>query len=116
MRPTYRRLTQATIVVGALVLTNLATAAPISGKGSPGLTVRNVEVSGNEVTITVVNRTGRTQTVTVTSRVLTRNGEIPMATPVTAAAGQTVTIRVRAPERVQDDLPLGVVVDDGVPF
>jgi hypothetical protein len=31
-------------------------------------------------------------------------------------AGETVTIRVRAPERVHDDLPLGVVVDDGVPF
>jgi hypothetical protein len=116
MRPTYKRLTQATIVVGTLVLTTLANAAPTSGRGNPSLTVRNVVVSGNEVTITVVNRTGRTQTATVTSRVLTRNGEFPLATPVTAAAGETVTIRVEAPQPVPDDLPLGVVVDDGVPF
>jgi hypothetical protein len=116
MRPTYRRLTQATIVVGTLLLTTLATAAPISGKGSPSLTVRNVVVSGDEVTITVVNRTGRAQMATVTSRVLTRNGEFLLATPVTAVAGETVTIRVTAPEPALDDLPLGVVVDDGVPF
>ena len=116
MRPTYRRLTQATIVVGALVLTTLATAAPIPGKGTAGLTIRNVVVRGNEVTITVVNRTGRTQTTTVPSRVLTRHGEVPLMTPVTVAAGETVTITIAPPERVLDELPLGVVVDDGVPF
>jgi hypothetical protein len=116
MRPTYRRLTQATIVVGALVLTTLATAAPISGKGTAGLTIRSVVVRGNEVTITVVNRTGRTQTSTVPYRVRTAAGIVDLTAQATAAAGQTTTISVALPDRVQDELPLGVVVDDGVPF
>src|SRR5262245_47010399 len=115
MRPTYTRLTQATIAVGALLLTTLATAAPITAKSNRGLIVRSA-VLGNAVTITVVNRTGRAQTAMVSSRVLTANGEIPMTIPVTAAAGETVTVRVVPPERVSDDPPLGVVVDDGVPF
>jgi hypothetical protein len=45
-----------------------------------------------------------------------RSGEIPLTIPVTAAAGQTVTITVVPPELGRSDLPLGVVVDDGVPF
>ncbi len=36
--------------------------------------------------------------------------------PVIAAVGQTATIRVVSPAPVQDVLPAGVVVDDGVPF
>jgi hypothetical protein len=39
-----------------------------------------------------------------------------VSAPVTAAAGRDVTIRVTAPATVLDVLPLGVVVDDGVPF
>jgi hypothetical protein len=68
------------------------------------------------VTMTVVNRTGRTLTASISSRLLMRSGEIPLTIPVTAAAGQTVTITVVPPELGRSDLPLGVVVDDGVPF
>jgi hypothetical protein len=63
------RLARITIAVGALLLT-MSVATPIFGKGSPGLTVRAVVVRGNEVAITVVNRTGETRTGTVDSRVL----------------------------------------------
>jgi len=113
---TNRRLTQATMAVGALVLTTLATAAPISGKRIPSLTVRSVVVRGTEVTITVVNRTLQTRTGIVASQVVTSGGIVNLTAPVTAAAGQTTTITVQAPERVLDEAPLGVVVDDGVPF
>lgn len=115
MRTIERRLTQAAIAVGALVLT-MATATPIFGKDGQKLTVRAVVVHGNEVAITVVNRTAKTRTGTVSSRVLTTRGEVGVLAPFTAAAGQTVTVRIVLPERVADELPLGVVVDDGVPF
>jgi hypothetical protein len=116
MRTTNKQLTQATIAVGALVLTTLATATPIFGKENPGLSIRTVVVRGNEVTITVVNRTTRTQSQTVATRVPTGRGDVGLKALVTAAAGQTVTFKVAIPEPVLDEQPLGVVVDDGVPF
>jgi hypothetical protein len=116
MRPTYSRLTQATILAGALVLTNLATAAPISHTVNPGLTIQRVAVRGGEVTITVVNRTSRTQTATIPYHVRTAAGIANSTVQVTAAAGQTTTISVDLPDRLKDEMPLGVVVDDGVPF
>jgi len=36
--------------------------------------------------------------------------------PVTAAVGQSSTVRIVSPASVEDVLPAGVVVDDGVPF
>ena len=104
------------MAVGALVLTTLATAAPISSTEFPTLIIRTVVVRGTEVTITVVNRAPRTQTGTVTSKVLTAAGIVVVTAPVTAAAGQATTIKVNLAEPVSDESPLGVVVDDGVPF
>jgi len=112
-----RRLMQATIAVGTLVLTDLATAAPILGNERPGLAIRAVVVHGNEVTITVVNRTDRTQTAMVPYRVRTAAGIADLTAPATVAAGQTTTIKVPLPDQFpSDELPAGVVVDDGVPF
>jgi hypothetical protein len=115
MRTTNSRLTQVTIAVGALVLA-MATATPTLGKSGHALTIRAVAVRGNEVAITIANPTARTQTGTVTSRVLMSGQEMAVMAPVTAAAGQTVTVTIGLPAPVQEVLPLGVVVDDGVPF
>ena len=109
------RLTRITIAVGALLLT-MSAATPIFGKGSPRLTVRAVVVRGNEVAITVVNRTGETRTGTVASRVRTVRGDTGVTAPFTAAPHETVTVRIAVPVRVLDEFPVGVVVDDGVPF
>ena len=46
----------------------------------------------------------------------TRGAGTPVLAPVTAAVGQTATVRIVQPAPVQDALPAGVVVDDGVPF
>jgi len=115
MGTTKGRLTHVTIAIGALVLAMTA-ATPALGKGGTALTIRAVVVRGNEVAITVANHTARTQTGMVTSRVLTRAGVADVVAPVTAAAGQTVTVKVVLPAPVLDEIPLGVVVDDGVPF
>ena len=115
MTTTHRHLTHVLIAIGALALV-MATATPTYGKGGHALTIRTVAVRGNEVAITVANHTGKMQTGAVTTRALTIGGEVRVMAPVTAAAGQTVTIRVVFPERVSDEFPVGVVVDDGVPF
>ena len=109
------RLIQVTIAIGAL-LSAMAAAPPTFGKSARALLVRAVAVHGNEVAITVANPTARTQTGMVTSRVFTSRGEVVVTAPVTAPAGHTVTVRFVLPERVYDEFPLGVVVDDGVPF
>jgi hypothetical protein len=114
MTTIHGRLTQATMAVGALVL-SMAVATPTFSRGGPALTLRAVIARGNEVALTVANRSAETRTGIVASRVLTTRGEVSVAEPFTAAAGQTVTIRVVLPDRVIDD-PVGVVVDDGVPF
>ena len=117
MTTTHRHLTHAMIAIGALALAlAVATATPTYGKSGHALTIRAVAVRGNEVAITVANHTGKAQTGAVTTQALTIRGEVRVMVPVTAAAGQTATIRVVLPERVSDEFPVGVVVDDGVPF
>jgi len=115
MTTTHRHLTHVLIAIGALVLAMTA-ATPTYAKSGHALTIQAVAVRGNEVAITVANHTRKMQTGAVTAQALTSRGEVRVMAPVTAAAGQTVTIRVALPERVLDDFPLGVVVDDGVPF
>ena len=115
MKTTTRHLTHLATAIGALLLAT-ATATPTLGKPNAALTIRAVAVLGNEIAITVYNPARRTQTGAVTSRVLMRGEEMGVIAPVTAGAGQTATIRIVMPAPVEGVLPLGVVVDDGVPF
>lgn len=115
MTTTERQLTHVLIAIGALVLAMTA-APPTYAKSGQALTIQAVAVRGHEVAITVANHTGKAQTGAVTTQAITTRGPVRVMARVTAAAGQSVTIRVVIPERVRDDLPLGVVVDDGVPF
>jgi hypothetical protein len=115
MKTIHGLMMQATTAAGALALSMLV-ATPTLGTGGPGLIVRAAVARGNEVVFVVTNRSAETRTGTVSTRLLTLRGEVAVTAPVTASAGQTVTIRVVAPDRVLDEEPLGVVVDDGVPF
>jgi hypothetical protein len=115
MTTTYKQLTHVLIAIGALVLAMTA-ATPTYAKSGHALTIKAVAVRGNEIAITVTNHTPKTQMGAVTAQALTSGGPIQVMAPVTAAAGQSVTIRVEFPERLQDEIPVGVVVDDGVPF
>lgn len=115
MRTTNRHLTHVTIAIGALVLA-LTAATPTRAGSGPAFTVRAVAVGGNEVAITVANHTARTQTGTVRTRVLIGGREMAVIAPFTAAVGQSATVKIVLPAPVENVLPLGVVVDDGVPF
>jgi len=115
MTTTHRQLTHVLIATSALALAMTA-APPTEAKSAHALTIQAVAVRGNEIAITVANHTGKTQSDIVTTVVPTNRGPVRVTAPVTAAAGQTATVRVVLPERLHDDVPLGVVVDDGVPF
>lgn len=115
MKTANSNLTRVMIAVGTLVLA-IATATPTFGKSAGALTIRAAAVRGNVIVITVANPTERTQAGIVTSHVLTSRGEVAISAPVIAGAGHAVTVRIPLPDRVRDDVPLGVVVDDGVPF
>jgi hypothetical protein len=113
MRTTGKRLTQVAIAVGALVL---AMATPSFGKGNPALTIRSVTIHGNHVAIAVTNRSPRRQAGTVTSRVLVDGAPTVASAPVSAAPGETVKVDIVVSAPSSDVTPVGVVVDDGVPF
>jgi hypothetical protein len=116
MRTTGMRLTQATIAIGFLLLAMTA-ATPGYGKGDSVLRIRAVTVHGTQVEVTVANPTARVRTGAVTSRVLIDGGITTITIPVTVRAGETVTVDAPLPPvKHSTDLPLGVVVDDGVPF
>ncbi len=115
MRATSTRHTQSTIAAGALVLAMTA-ATPTVGDLNLVLTVQTVSIHGNELVIAVSNPTTRTYAGTVVARVLLRGGEVSAMAPVVAAAGQTAKVKLVLPSPVLGVLPLGVVVDDGVPF
>lgn len=106
MRSISTRLTQTTIAAGALALA-MTTANP---------TIQTVATHGNEVVIAVSNPTARMQTGTVAARVLLSSGEVSATAPVSVAAGQTATVKMVLPGPVLGVVPVGVVVDDGVPF
>lgn len=101
---------------GLALILAMATATPSFGSGTTALKVRAVAVHGNRVSITVTNQSVLPRKGIVTSRVLLPGGTVELATPVSAAGGQTVTIDVTLPPTVSDKVPTGVVVDDGVPF
>lgn len=108
------RFVHVTIASAALIL-GAAAAIPAESKSASALTVRAVVVHGNQIVITVTNPTGRSASGVVTSRFLAGGLAQQVQLPVTAPAGQSMTIRYVAPAPT-DVLPLGVVVDDGVPF
>ena len=115
MRIAASRLTQSTIAAGALLLA-MTTAIPATGDVNLTLTMRTVAIDGNGVMFAVTNSATRMQTGTVAAKILTSRGEVSAMAPFTVSAGQTATIKMVLPDPVLGVLPLGVVVDDGVPF
>lgn len=116
MKNSQTRLTLGTIGVAALALTMTA-ATPASARGGRALEVRAVSVDGHTITVRVVNVANRAARGTVVARVLTRKGIVAVRAVVNASAGDASTVRMDLPDTtVVDAPPLGVVVDDGVPF
>lgn len=116
MKNSMRRMTHGTIGIAALALTMMA-ATPTFARGTRALRIQSVAVAGSALTVTVANDATRPIHGTVAARVLTRRGIVTVRASVFAAAGDTSTVRMNLPDNpVADAPPLGVVVDDGVPF
>jgi ABC-type proline/glycine betaine transport system substrate-binding protein len=115
MRTTKRRQTLLTIAMVAVALA-MAAANPTFARGAKALTIRAVAIHGRTVTVSVANLAPRALHGMVVARILTRSGIVAVVASVDVAAGSTSTVRADLPETALDVPPLGVVVDDGVPF
>jgi len=110
---TTNRLVLPSIVAGTFFLA-ITPATPSTTNA--GLTIREIAIRGSEVAITVANASGRTLGGVAVVRLVTSGGEAVINAPVVVAAGETTTVVVNAPAQPQAALPVGVVLDDGVPF
>lgn len=110
-----RRLTQLTIGIAAMALTMTA-AAPAFARGQRALKIQAVAVHGRIMTVRVANVTPQALHGTVVARVLTRSGIVTVVASVEVGAGSTTILRTEVPDTAAGVPPLGVVVDDGVPF
>ena len=115
MNPSPKRLTQWTIVVLALFLavsTEPANSAAVNGP----LTIQGIAVHGNAVTIWVANATEVTQRGRVAARVILATGGVDVSVPVVVGGGQVAPVECQMQAGAVGAIPLGVVLDDGVPF
>lgn len=116
MKNSQTRVTLGTIGIAALALTMTA-ATPASARGRRGLEIQDVSVNGHTITVRVVNVANRAAHGTVVARVLTMKGIVAVRAAINASAGDASTVRMDLPDTTVVDVPpLGVVVDDGVPF
>ena len=115
MKTLTRRLTQLTIGIATLALT-MTVATPTFARGKATLKVQAVAAGGRVVAVNVANPAPRPIGPTILSRVLTMRGVAALISWLEVASGQTGPIRTALPDTTLDVPPLGVVVDDGVPF
>ena len=115
MNSSAKQLTQGTVVAVALVLALTPALATTSTPATP-LTIQAIAIHGTEVAVTVTNVGTETRTGTVYVRVLVKGGEVLASARVTIGVAKTVTVTLDAGSPVIGAFPLGVVLDDGVPF
>jgi hypothetical protein len=115
MNPSAKQLSRSTVIATALLLAiTLAPAAP-SAPNIP-LTIQAIAIHGNQIMVTVTNRTPSPRTGTVFARVLVNGGDVLASARVTVGGARTVIVTLEAGSPVIGAFPLGVVLDDGVPF
>jgi hypothetical protein len=115
MKITHRSLPRTVLALTTLILAAAAVAPPTQG-GTPALAVRAVTTQGCAVTITIANLTTEALRGTVLAQVSTTEGATLVAAPVSVQPEGTASVTVDAAAPVTGVLPLGVVLDDGVPF
>ena len=115
MNSVARQLTQGSVVAVALLLAMAPALAATSAPATP-LTIQAISIHGTEVTVTIANLGTETRTGTVYVRVLVNGGEVLASARVAVGGAKTATATLDAGSPVIGAFPLGVVLDDGVPF
>jgi hypothetical protein len=111
-----RWLKQSTIGIAALAMLMTAT-TPTFARGERTVKVQAVSVAGHTMMVKIANLAAKGMRATVAARVLTTRGIANVRATVNTFAGESSTVRLELPDNTVVDVPpLGVVVDDGVPF
>lgn len=115
MKTSHPRIARTVLALTTLTIA-AASAAPATSGDTPPLAVQAVTIQGCTVTITIANLTTASQRGTVLVRVSTAKGTALAEAPVLVGPEGTASVPVDAGAPVTAVLPLGVVLDDGVPF
>jgi hypothetical protein len=115
MNSSAKQFSRSTVIAAALLLAITLAPAALSAPNTP-LTIQAIAIHGNQVMVTVTNRTSATAAGTVFARVLVNGGEVLASARVTVGGARTVTVTLDTGSPVVGAFPLGVVLDDGVPF
>lgn len=114
MRETTGRRSNWKAGLAALILA--AASYPALARDGAALTIRGVVARSGALSVAVTNGTDEARRGTVVARVLTAHGVVEVVTSVDVPAKGTAILHVKVPGSGAGDLPLGVVIDDGVPF
>jgi hypothetical protein len=114
MRETTGRRSSWKAGIAALVLA--AASYPALARNGAGLAIRGVVARSGALSVTVTNGTDEARRGTVIARVMTLRGVVEVVTSVDVPPKGTAILHVKVPGSGAGDLPLGVVIDDGVPF
>ena len=104
------------MVPALLLLVVLVTAPPAPAAGPSPLTIRSIDVRGTLITITVTNTSGEARSAWVLVRVFVAGGWQDLNARITVPGGGSAETQSSAQSTPVTVLPLGVVLDDGVPF
>ena len=115
MSPFLKRLSDCTLAAGTLILA-MATAPTLPSTDGATLTIQGTTVHGTEVTVTVANPSRQPRSGTLRVQVFSSAGVLDLTAHVTVGAGESVCVPMLSPSPVATVIPLGVVLDDGVPF
>jgi len=115
MKASTRRMTQLTTGI-ALLIFALTAATPALARAKAALKVQAVTTSDGAIVVEVANPTPRPLRGTIVVRAWTTRGVVAVIASLDVSAGETGTVRMDLPDAAIDVPPVGVVVDDGVPF
>lgn len=117
MNPSRNRLRCWSILAAAAILAiGAGPATPAAQNDSRVLVVQDLTVKGDEVQLTVQNLAAETRSGRVVVRLPLADRVVEVVTRVAVPGGQKVFLVLRMPTDRGVFIPLGAVLDDGIPF
>ncbi len=116
MKPSGRLLQSGAVLAGILILAGAAGPAAAGVGDAPRLVVERVVALGSEVFVTVANPAPEPQSGTLRIAVPLGANVIELEARVTLPEGQKAFLAFRLPGPPPSEIPLGAVLDDGIPF
>ncbi len=116
MKPSGRLLRSGAVLAGILILAGAAGPAAAGVGDAPRLVVERVVALGSEILVTVANLAPEAHSGKLRIVVPLGASVIELEAGLTLPEGQKAFLAFRLPEPPAAEVPLGAVLDDGIPF